>query len=122
MRICRASDRWTVALSMEVDASPWGGGAVLWHGPAGDRHQRQSAAFFAVEWTKEDEDLLHTVIGEPDGHARWEAFVCLLALRHWIREGVAGKIMIIGDAEGVIASFVKGSSRDPVINEMIMES
>ena len=44
-----------------------------------------------------------------------------LALRHWIRAGISGRIVIVGDAEGVISSLTKLKSRDWIINSMAKE-
>ena len=46
----------------------------------------------------------------------------MLAFRRWVCGDMTGQVMIVGDAEGVIASYIKTSSKDHNINEIIMES
>ena len=75
----------------------------------------------SIVWDKTDEQLMQADIGKPDGQARWEAWMFLLAMRQWCHKDLVGRIVLIGDAEGVISSFCKLSSRDPIINNMAKE-
>ena len=120
-RTCWVTDAYRVAITMEVDASPWGGGAVLWRGSPRSRHLVRPLAWLSCLWQAEDASLLQCKIGEPDGQARWEAFMFAIALRQWIRPGLTGRIVIVGDAEGVISSLTKLKSKDWIINSMAKE-
>ena len=64
---------------------------------------------------------MQSTIGKPDGQARWEAFMFLLAIREWVRPGLRGKITIVGDAEGILGSLTAFRSDDPVINNISKE-
>jgi hypothetical protein len=57
----------------------------------------------------------------PDGQARWEAYMFMLATRQWCHKDLIGRVVLVGDAEGVISSLCRFSSRDPVINCMAKE-
>jgi hypothetical protein len=120
-RVYLVCHRHVVAITMEVDASPWGGGAILWSGPPEGRHDRAPQEYMAITWDKGDESLLQAEIGMPHGQARWEAYMFMLAMRQWCHCGLIGRIVLIGDAEGVISSLCRFSSKDPVINDMAKE-
>ena len=121
-RTCYLADRTRFALTIESDASPWGGGAVLWHGEPHLRRNRLAAAWMSCEWAAADETLLGCVIGQPNDQARWEAFMILLAIRQWVVVGLRGRITVIGDAEGVLSAITRLKSNDPVINDMAKEA
>ena len=120
-RVYLVCHRRVVAITMEVDASPWGGGAILWSGPPEGRHDRVPQAYMAITWDKGDGALLQAEIGMPHGQARWEAYMFMLAMRQWCHCDLIGRIVLIGDAEGVISSLCRFSSKDPVINDMAKE-
>ena len=94
---------------------------MLWRGSPRSRHLVRPIAWMSCLWQSSDEALLQSKIGEPDGQARWEAFMFTIALRHWIRAGLSGQIVIVGDAEGVISSLTKLKSKDWLINSMAKE-
>jgi hypothetical protein len=120
-RIYLVCHRRVVSITMEVDASPWGGGAVLWLGPPEGRHTRRPQEYMAIVWDKGDEMLLQAVIGMPHGQARWEAYMFTLAMRQWCHSDLVGRIVMVGDAEGVISSLCRFSSKDSIINDMAKE-
>ena len=113
-----------------VDASPWGGGAVLWMLPPGDLPDpeylqesipAQRSTYTA--WAKADEDLLGAVIGEPAGQARWEAFTSLASMCLWRTwwSPRHRQVTILGDALGIMEGASKFRSKDAKINAIFAE-
>jgi hypothetical protein len=64
---------------------------------------------------------MQAVLGSPDGQARWEAYMMLLALKQWADMGGHGIITLVGDAEGVLGALTRLRSADMVINAIAME-
>ena len=64
-------------LQIQMDASPWGGGAVLLQ----NGHAR---SWLATKWARDDERNTGAVIGECMGQAVWEGLAMLIALRTWL--------------------------------------
>ena len=120
-RTYHLADRTAFAITIEADGSPWGGGALAWHGDPATRGARKPFAWFACPWNASDEAILKAQIGSPDGQARWEGFSFLLAIRQWITPGLVGRITLVGDAEGVLGALAMMRSSDPVINSMAQE-
>ena len=58
-----------------------------------------SRAFVSIEWTTEDKSLLFTK-RDPAHQATWEAFMALLAIRHFVTPKTRGRIILVGDALG----------------------
>ena len=107
-------DRLLDGLVLEVDASTTGGGAACWIGARRLAQHRPPDVFVTTEWTSEDEELLGTRRGDPAHQATWEAFMVLLAIRHFVAPGVRGRIVLVGDALGVWfgrSSFVPGQGK-----------
>ena len=104
-------DRLLDGLVLEVDASTSGGGAACWIGARQLVQHRPPDAFVTTEWTSEDEELLGTRRGDPAHQATWEAFMVLLAIRHFVVPGVRGRIVLVGDALGVWFGMVKFCAR-----------
>ena len=113
---------WTTAalwrnaccLDFYVDASPWGGGAVrLVNG--------QPVETFALTWNKQDEQNLEAVIGQPGSQALWESYMMLRCLWNWMTPDLQGFVRIRGDAEGVLAAFLKRSAKSPLLNKVVKE-
>ena len=65
-----------VLVSITMDASPWGGGAIL-------KEDGEIIEFIAVTWTAHDEEAIGHAIGDCRGQQAWEAFIALISLRHW---------------------------------------
>ena len=114
-------DRLLDGLVLEVDASTSGGGAACWIGARQLVQHRPPDAFVTTEWTSEDEELLGTRRGDPAHQATWEAFMVLLAIRHFVVPGVRGRIVLVGDALGVWFGMVKFCARAGKINEIAKE-
>ena len=51
----------------------------------------------------------------------WEAFMVLLAIRHFVSPVLRGKIILVGDALGVWYGMVRMSAKSQKINEMAKE-
>ena len=109
------------AITVECDASPFGGGAVAWCGGPQGRHGRWPFAWISCTWTTADAELLECELGTSGGQARWEAFMMLLALRQWLSHGAHGIVSVVGDAEGVLGALTRMRSDDPIINLITME-
>ena len=112
------------------DASPWGGGAVLWMLPAGDlpspEHLQNSTPalrFTYKAWEHREEQMLGAVIGDPAGQARWEAFTILASMSLWRSLWCPRhrQITILGDALGIMEGAAKFRSKDPKINSIFAE-
>ena len=100
-------DQLLDGLVLEVDASTTGGGAACWHGDRRRSQREPPDAFVCTQWTLEDEQLLLAVRGDPAHQATWEAFMALLATRHFVTLKSRGKIVLVGDALGVWYSLVQ---------------
>ena len=94
-------DRLLDGLVLEVDASTTGRGAACWIGARSRAQQGPPDAFVTTEWTQEDEILLSTRRRDSAYQATWEAFMVLLAIRHFVTAKVRGRIWLVGDAMGV---------------------
>ena len=108
-------------LVLEVDASTTGGGAACWIGARCRAQQGPPDAFVTTEWTQEDEVLLGTRRRDPAYQATWEAFMVLLAIRHFVTAKVRGRIWLVGDAMGVWFGMVRFDAKAKQINEIAKE-
>ena len=112
-------DRLLDGAVLEVDASTTGGGAACC-----DRQRSQHSppdCFVSTVWTEEDERLLHVKRGDPAHQATWEAFMALLAIRHFVSPSLRGRIILVGYALGVWYSMIRLAARSPKINEIAKE-
>ena len=108
--------------TMAADASPWGGGALLWLSwPAYARNEEPSH-YLMVEWDASHEKLISGKIGTPDHQASWEALMYVLALRTWVSMHTKGQVTIIGDASGVIFDLVAMRAKSVVVNNLLKEA
>ena len=114
-------DRELQGLLIESDASPHGGGAACWIGAVGRRLHRPPDMYVVATWTQDDELLLGARIGDPASQAVWEAFMVLLAVRHFVSARTRGKITVVGDALGVWHGLAKFSAKSLSINEVAKE-
>ena len=113
-------DRYAPGFTMEVDASPWGGGAVLWSTP--DRVQGSAPLrYMVVAWNAEDEYTLRARIGAARSQATWEAFMMLLAIRQWAPLVRRGCLCVCGDASGVLTGLVRMRAASSIINQICKE-
>ena len=96
------------------------GGAACWIGRLAQ--QGPPDAVVTTEWTQEDEELVGTRRSDPAHQATWEAFMVLLAIRHFVTAGVRGRIVSVGDALGVWFGMVEFCARAGKINEIAKEA
>ena len=120
-RTVHALTRDILGITIVSDASPWGGGALMWHTFQEYADNQPAAEFLNVQWTAEHEGLIDGQVGSPDHQASWEALAFGIAIRTWVTGKVQGKITIIGDAQGVISNIIAMRSRAPAINDIVKE-
>ena len=65
-------------MSIKIDASPWGLGALLLLGG-------RPKEYFASKLTPEDEQLFGHRVGDPAGQQTWECLCALVSLLVWTR-------------------------------------
>jgi hypothetical protein len=109
-------DRQAWGRYFEFDASPWGGGGVLW-----TKDDPVPSEYFYVVWTPEWEARVQAQIGNPGSQGVWEATAALIAVKLWVQPEVKGPIRIAGDAEGVLADLVQLRGKAPAVNEVAKE-
>ncbi len=80
-------------------------------------------AYWMETWTPADADLLHVKLGDSAGQARWEAFTLLQCIASWIKPLTVaqGRLVVTGDAMGVLQDAVKFRARDPLLNLIMGE-
>ena len=110
----RAHHRHCCAMDVQLDASPQGGGAVLYR-------DGRPIELLALTWTKEEEAKLQAKIGDPASQATWECYIVLRALWCWLTDRDQGFVRIRGDAEGVLAALLKRSSKSPLLNKVVVQ-
>ena len=108
-------------MDLEVDASTTGCGAACWFGARRMSQQGPPNAFVATSWTEEDEQLLGVERGDPAHQATWEAFMALLAVRHFVAAAARGRIVLVGDALGVWFGLIKMAAKCTKVNEIAKE-
>jgi len=90
--------------TLHVDASPWGGGAVLFL-------EGQPAEYAIMRWTPEDAKALGTEIGQPAGQTAWEYAALLLAMCVWGRECNGTGLAVLGDNLASLNGLLSGRGR-----------
>jgi hypothetical protein len=91
---------WTV----EVDASPWGGGGVL-------LENGTPREWFSTRWTNDTAAAFRVVIGKSDHQTFWEFYNLLLALMLWASRFRVPGLRILGDNTGALADVLKLSGK-----------
>ena len=112
-----------------TDASPTGGGAVLYVVDARTRFTLETLtaakpwAWAAHRWTHHDEVLAAGARDDPGSQARWEAYAAVSALFLWkkIALETRGGIALVGDALGVLFGTAVLRSKDKQINKLMQE-
>lgn len=118
----------TVAV-VAFDASPSGGGAVLWVVPAtfqvniASLMQVTPFAFMHASWSPTHCVAAGARRGQCADQARWETYCMVLAVHTWqkVIYATTGRPILIGDALGIMNAAVRFRSKDPTINIMLME-
>lgn len=112
--------RHTTRLRVVVDASPWGGGALLMESSDNWR-ALPPRAYCTIQWTSHEEKMLGTKVGDPAGQALYEAYMALVAIRLWLCSNMQGRVQVIGDAQGVLIAFAKRAAGSPMLNKVTQE-
>ena len=90
------------------DASPWGMGGTL-------QHDGVIVEYFAIQITKNDEDVMNVIQRTHEGQQVWEALSGLIALRQWSKHwwGQRAILQIRSDNIGALTMLTKlrGGSR-----------
>ena len=94
-RTIHAADRDLDGPTIVTDASPWGGGALLWSTRRAYEQKEPAEQFLCVTWTKVHEQVIGGKIGIPDFQADWEAFMAAVAVRTWISSRSRGRITLV---------------------------
>ena len=110
----KAHVRHLCCLHVVVDASPWGGGAILYV-------ENRPVETLALQWTADDEARTGARIGDPGSQALWECYMMLRALWCWLKVESQGFVRIVGDAQGVLAALLKRSAKSPLLNLVVRE-
>ena len=111
------------------DASPFGGGALLYILPADAPITIQTLeratpwAWMAAPWSKKDEHRAQGWIGDAASQARWEAYASISAVKRWAKPALEarGGLTVVGDALGVLWGESVLRSKDAHINKLFME-
>jgi len=75
---------------IKCDASPWGGGAVLYE-------EGQPREFLVLQWSATVAEHLHVTIGEPHGQTMWEYLIIYVSLLCWGSRCRHHGVAIMGD-------------------------
>ena len=86
------------------DASPWGGGAILFEG-------RVPVEWIATEWTDELCTELRAERGQSAFLTFFEAFTVLAAVVRWCQSGRRSSVAIVGDNVGALTVAVSRRGR-----------
>ena len=87
---------------IEFDASPWGGGAILYL-------QNTPCAYFATRWTEDDAPQLNVVPGLPTYQTFWEFATLMLALITWGGSYTSPRqtIAVLGDNTAALSNALR---------------
>jgi len=91
--------------SIQLDASPWGGGAALIVGGT-------FVEYAAIAWTPQDARRFKVALGSPSGQTTWEYLIILLALDLWACRFRETGVAVLGDNIAALngALSLKGKS------------
>ena len=111
---------------LTFDGSLSGGGATLQVGVPSleNADEHPIVAYWHDEWGATDRARLQVVSGESAGQARLEAYTLHLSLHIWrqILAESEGKLVIIGDALGILHDALKLRAKDTVLNSLLADS
>jgi len=82
---------------IELDASPWGGGAVIYS--AGE-----ASELFYLAWDEQIAEQLQATIGDPASQTTWELFIIFLALLQWGSKWREKGFILYGDNVAALES------------------
>jgi len=98
---------------VEFDASPWGGGAVLFVSGV-------ASEFFEATWDKQLAHHLSIKVGESSGQSCWEFLTLYLSLLLWGTQFSTEGVSIAGDNTAALANAVTFKGRSG-LNRISME-
>ena len=102
--------------TLTFDACLTGGGAFL-------TIDDEPTLYMDCVWHQQDWDALGVSEVHPRYQPLWEAYMMLVALQAWkhkLTESI-GKLVIIGDAQGVLQAAIRGKAKMPKLNVIIAE-
>ena len=121
-RTVHAADKHKWGLVIVTDASPWGGGALLWSSWQAYDKNEPANEFIQVEWTALHERLVMGKVGLPEHQASFEMLMMILALRTWTDHHTRGTVTMVGDAAGALCDLVAMRAKTVVLNNLIKEA
>ena len=86
---------------MVLDASPWGLGGVLICG-------ERALGYFASPLSRHDERRFGKSIGDNQGQQIWEALCVLVALRAWMKQWSAVRVLLTLKSDNMSALVMAG--------------
>ena len=92
------------AARVEVDASPWGAGAVIFV-------DGRPAEYWSISWLPADAECLGVSIGSPAGQTTWELLAIFLVLVVWGTSHRTQGLAILGDNTASLESALHLSGR-----------
>ena len=101
------------------DGSLTGGGATLQI----DASRQAPEHYLATRWTATDAAAIGATHEDPAFQPHWEAFMLLVAVHTWsdLLAGAYGRLMVCGDAKGVLQAVVYRRARNPLLNLIVAE-
>ena len=96
--------------SIEFDASPFGGGAVL------KDTNGSITEYFSTVWTGSEAEHLHVVSGDPAFQTFWEFATLLLSLIVWGGYFSEEAVLILGDNIGALSNALALKGRGILLN------
>ena len=121
-RIIRVEHRDHYGVTIKSDASPWGGGALMWRTWAAYQADDPADEYLQIPWNNLHERLVSGRTGVPDFQADWEALMFVISLKTWTDTNIVGKVTVIGDAAGVISDLVAMKAKAKTINNLVKET
>ena len=113
-------DRFQDGIALVCDASLWGGGAACWASASEYYNNVPPLAYLSVRWTSWHERLLDVVIGDPAHQGTFEAYTFLLAVTEWVNESTRGRVIVVGDALGVMHGVITLSAKSEIVDKIEM--
>ena len=102
--------------------SLWGEGAACWASASEYYNNVPPLAYLSVKWTPWHERLLNVTIGDPAHQGTFEAYTFLLAVTMWVTEStIGGRVIVVGDALGVMHGVITLSAKSEVVDKIAME-
>ena len=96
------------AFRIEFDASPWGGGGVLFEGSS-------PVAYWACQWDFAVLDMFKATIGCPKHQTLWEFISLLISMVLWAHLAGEDILFILGDNVGALECALQLRGRGPLL-------